>query len=114
MENRVLSIKPEEIIEKKQASIPDQVFEAVNEMIVKKWNGSDSTFRQEDLVALILEKFSESDLEQNRRKLFDNHWLDFEDVYRKAGWKVVYDKSAYNESYPATFAFSRRKKTDDD
>ena len=35
-----------------------------------------------------------------------NHWPDFEDVYRKAGWTVVYKSPAYNESAQPIFTFS--------
>jgi hypothetical protein len=44
----------------------------------------------------------------SRQEVFDNQWLDIEDIYREAGWKVSYDKPAYNETYKAYFTFSRR------
>lgn len=37
------------------------------------------------------------------------HWLNFEGAYRRAGWKVEFDKPGYNESYPATFKFTAYK-----
>lgn len=44
---------------------------------------------------------------------FDGHdinsWVDFEDLYRKQGWKVVYDKPAYCETYKAYFVLSKKK-----
>jgi hypothetical protein len=37
--------------------------------------------------------------------IFEKGLLDVETVYERAGWKVTYDKPAYNETYPATFRF---------
>jgi hypothetical protein len=45
-----------------------------------------------------------------RQQVFDNNWLDVEDIFRKAGWKVNYEKPAYNESYPASFKFQQQRK----
>jgi hypothetical protein len=42
-----------------------------------------------------------------KQQIFDDNLLDVEEVYEKAGWKVEYDKPAFNESYPATFTFRR-------
>lgn len=38
-------------------------------------------------------------------QLIKEKWLDIEDHYRKAGWKVTYDKPAYCENYDAYFKF---------
>ena len=43
----------------------------------------------------------------NRNEIFNKGWLNIEEVYRSAGWKVNYDKPAYNESYDAYFTFER-------
>ncbi len=44
-----------------------------------------------------------------RAVVFAKGWLEVEDIYRKAGWKVKYDKPAYSENYPATFKFERSR-----
>lgn len=44
-----------------------------------------------------------------RDELFDKGWMDIEPIYRKSGWRVEYDKPAYNETYPATFTFSKKR-----
>jgi hypothetical protein len=108
MGEKVKPISPDEVLDAKKTSIPDEMFEAVNEMIVKKWNGSEATFRQEDLMSLYLQKVGENDIQKSRDKVYENHWMDFEDIYRKNGWSVSYDKPAYNESYPATFTFKKK------
>ena len=76
--------------------------ETFNEFITEKWNGSSSTFKQCDLVKVIREKLK---LKPNDHVIFDKHWLDVEDIFRDAGWRVYYDKPGYNETYDATFEF---------
>lgn len=100
-------ISPDNIVEAKLKTIPDQVIQAFNEMIARKWNGSSSTIKQDDVITEIQKNFA-----CGRHEIFDNKWLDVEDIYRAEGWIVEYDKPAYNESYPATFEFlnSKRKK----
>jgi serine/threonine protein kinase len=92
-------LKPQEAVHAKSQSIPPQVFEAFNEMITKHLSGGYSSFKQEDVVTLMTAKGLKS------KEIYENHWLDVEDIYRKQGWKVTYDSPAYNESYPATFTF---------
>lgn len=40
--------------------------------------------------------------------VYGKQYLDVEDIYRKEGWKVVYDKPAYCETYEPTFTFSKK------
>ena len=104
-------IKPDEV-DKKLESIPDEVIESFNEMITKKWDGHSSKFKQDDIVNIILTKMnikmkSNSPFMLTSRYLFDNKFLDVEDIYRKQGWTVVYDAPAYSETYAAIFEFSK-------
>jgi len=108
MGNNVKPISPSEVLEKKRDSMPEEMLEAVNELIVKKWNGREATFKQDDVLDLYFAKKGENNISMNRTKVFDNHWMDFEDIYRKEGWSVEYDKPAYNESYDATFTFKKK------
>ena len=96
-------ITPEEASKKKLADIPDAVIEAFNTLIIKNFNGTSSTVKQDDVMALLTK-----DETLTRRQIYDNNWLDVEDLYRAVGWKVEYDKPGYNESYPATFKFTRK------
>lgn len=100
-------ITPEEAADyKRTVVIPEKVFEAFNELIATHWNGRTARFRQDDVVRLILKKYGRSKT-VTRPSIFANHWLDVEPIYREAGWKVVYDSPAYNETYDATFEFSK-------
>jgi len=97
---KVRPIKPNDIVKAKKENIPEVVFESFNELIAKGFNGSWSTVRQKDVVALLVSKGV------SRGEIFDNHWLDIEVIYREAGWAVTYDSPAYCESYEPYFEFS--------
>lgn len=98
-------IKPEEVENAKIISIPDAVFDVFNELIIKDMSSGVATVRQEEAVKLIAER-----CECEPQKIYDNRWLDIEEAYRRVGWKVEYDKPAYNENYPALFRFQMKKK----
>lgn len=97
-------ITPDEVADLKNAIIPGVVFDAFNELIAAAWNGASATIKQDAVVKRILQL----DLGIDRALLFDAKYLDVEESYRSLGWNVVYDKPAFNESYPATFTFTKR------
>ena len=101
----VQPIAPQDVVDKKLENIPNAVIESFNELIAKKFNGSQSTIKQDEIVKHILSK----DGSINRQDIFDNHWLDVEEMYRKIGWDVEFDKPGYNESYEAFFVFKKKK-----
>jgi len=83
--------------------IPKYVTDAVNKLIRKNYRGNGSfTIKQKDIISEIKKTNNISS-----QHLFDNHYLDFEDVYREQGWSVSYDKPSYGDSY---FKFSPKKK----
>ena len=97
-------IKPSEVTKKKEELLPEFVLEAANNLIAKNWNGDRSKFSLDDLIGEIIRV---SGKEITREQVFDNEWLEIEDVYRAVGWSVEYDKPAYNEMYKPTFTFSK-------
>lgn len=97
--NKVLPIRPENMTVAKQASLPDAVITVFNELIIKHWDGRRATITQDEAVALMVNRGL------NRKEIFDQGWLNVEDIYRQAGWVVEYDKPGYNETYLATFTF---------
>ncbi|QQG42102.1 MAG: hypothetical protein HYV90_02180 [Candidatus Woesebacteria bacterium] len=103
---RIKPISQKEVANEKQRLFPNEVFEAFNEMIIQNAGGGGGQISvdQGEVVKLMVKKGL------NRDQIFKNGWLDVEDVYRKAGWKVEYDKPAYNEDYSAYFIFSRSDK----
>jgi len=95
-------ITPDEI----KHEIPDFIIEAVKTLLKKKWDGKKAIIEQNDILAIVSSN-DEDDGKPSRRTIFDNNWLDFEDLYREVGWNVEYDKPAYNESYAAYFKFTK-------
>jgi len=95
-------ITPKEAAEQKVASIPEAVIEAFNELIAKEFRAGTATVLQGDVVQLASSKMGVSPAN------FDYDDLNVEPMYRKAGWKVEYDKPGFNETYPATFKFTKR------
>lgn len=109
MSRNINPIKPDEVSSKKEDLIPDEVIDAFNECIISEWNGRSSLFRQDEVIKVIMKKLDAAFPEKNytRQNVFDNRWLDVEDIFRAEGWKVEYDKPAYCEIYAATFEFSK-------
>lgn len=96
-------ISPKEVGKEKDSKIPTDVIDVFNEMIVETWDGTEAYVRQPDVVKRIAKKMKVS-----RNDIFENNWLDVEGVFRKAGWKVYYDKPGYCETYDASFKFSKK------
>ncbi len=102
MKNKVQPIKPEEVESEKLKILPDEVFAAFNEIIVKNYHNRSSNFKQKEVVKIMTEKGLKS------KEIFENGWLDVEELYRKQGWIVEYDRPAYNEDYEANFTFKKK------
>ncbi len=96
-------VSPGEVEARKVACLPDGVIEAFNELIVERFSEGTAVVGQDAAVSRIVEK-----LGVERQAVFERGWLEIEGVYRKAGWHVLYDKPGYNETYPATYTFSRK------
>jgi hypothetical protein len=105
----VKPISPSEIASQKLKDIPSFVFSIVNKRLAAKYVDGifEVTIKQDDIIADILAHKPE----MIRRDVFDNGWLNIEEVYRQAGWDVHYDSPGYNESYDAFFKFTPKKET---
>ena len=103
MPDKVKPITPDEVVETRRDTLPDEVLAAFNELIAQNFSEYAATFSQDEVVKLIVSKMGCS-----RQRVFDERWLNVEDIYRGSGWDVEYDKPGYNESYP-TITFRRRK-----
>lgn len=95
-------ITPDEVVRAKANTIPDEVFQAFNELIAESWNGRYAQFTQDAVLNRIC-----GHLDCPRELPFAKGWLDIEPMYREAGWTVKYDKPGYNEDYSATFKFEK-------
>jgi hypothetical protein len=110
-------IKPDEVGNYKTKVFPAYVFDAFNEAIAAKFCNGYASVKQKDVVALILAK-ANKDLDYTEEngplgvtsaQIYANEWLNVEEAYRDAGWKVTYDKPAYNEFHDAYFEFRKGK-----
>jgi hypothetical protein len=105
----VQPITPQEALELKITTIPDEVIEVVNQMLAERMTKNPRIFLlQKDIVANVILRMSTTGKVVTSRMIYDNHWMDFEPFYEKAGWKVVYDKPGYCESYEANFTFTKK------
>jgi len=96
-------ISPQEAKVSKRNLIPEFVFEAVNSLISEGLSVDGSVrLMQRDIVKRIMQL---SPVTISAGEIYNNKWLDIESSYEEAGWKVLYDKPAYNESYEAYFKF---------
>jgi len=98
----VAPIKPADVVEKKSVVIPDVVMDTFNDLIARNFADGEARFEQEEVVKALVAKG------HTREEIFANHWLDVEDIYRKAGWNVEYDKPGAQEAYRASFTFRQR------
>ena len=87
--------------------LTDEVIEIFNDMIVEKWNGRESHFKQKEIVTKIRKKMNI----RKTDKIFDEHWLDIEDIYRELGWVVKYESPDMASSgFDEYFVFSKKEK----
>lgn len=94
-------IKPSQI--DKTQVIPEIIFDCFNELINKNFNNGVARVAQKEVLTWL--KASGCCVDE----AFREKWLDVEDAYRKAGWKVEYDKPGYNESGDAYYIFRSKK-----
>lgn len=101
----VKPITPDEVSDVKFQTFPDEVIECWNSIILKKWNPTSKVayIRQEEIVQKLIEDVPGL----ARADVFSKNYLDIEELYRKQGWKVKYDKPHYTENYEAYFEFRK-------
>jgi hypothetical protein len=106
-------ITPKQAMKVKHLTIPKEVFDAVNFLIVQKMRSSSSgsfidltaSVKQCDILKKALELMAERNFKATPADFYDNGWFEIEPYFERAGWEVKYDKPAFNETYEAYFAF---------
>lgn len=101
---KVKPISPQEASQDKLNQIPDTVIEAFNELLSGTPIGGETTIYQNEILDILTKKGLD------RATIFSKGWLDVEEIYRKAGWIVEYDKPGYNETYEAHFTFRAKRR----
>ena len=104
---KVKPITPDEIVNNLENIIPSSIILAVNQLLIEKYRGDgEVSVKQKD----IIERAISIDESLTSNIIFEKKYMDFEDLYRKSGWSVSYDKPGYNENYDAYFIFNKKKK----
>ncbi|MCS4088582.1 hypothetical protein [Rhizobium sp. BK176] len=96
-------ISPDDIAEAKIGHIPEAVVAVFNKMIALNYTGGSATVRQEDVLKEIANTTT-----LDRGEIFDKGYLNVEEIFRAAGWRVSYTKPDYTESFPAYFEFRKK------
>jgi len=103
-------LDPNKVQEIKNNTIPAEIFDAVNQLIVENWDGSEAIIKQNAIINKYFElaKIDHDSRNIMRRKLFDKHLLDIEKSYREMGWSVEYEKPSYGDNdFEAYFKFKK-------
>jgi len=79
----VRPITPKDVAEEKLRKIPDVVIEVVNQLLKENIRDGSATISEEDIVDRLVEKGVDPN------EIYKCGWLDFEPIYRNAGWKVT-------------------------
>lgn len=101
----VKPISPNEVVAQKLATFPDEVIETWNQLIAKKFDGSNTVKINQDEIVEALAAANGVD----RKTVFFMGWLYIEDLYRRAGWSVKYEKPSYDEGHEPYFEFKRNQ-----
>jgi hypothetical protein len=102
----VTPITPSEAKANRVNVVPSAVFESFNLLITENLDEGTSRVNQKDVLDHIRSKLDNG---MSAQQIMDKGWLNIEDVYRAAGWKVVYDKPDYTETRDAVFVFTAKR-----
>lgn len=81
---------------------PTFVIDAFNECISESKIKKSDVVKQKDVINKILSLAPKGTTQQ---KVIDEHWLDVEKHYERAGWKVSYFSPDRGDSFDAYFEF---------
>ena len=98
-------INPSEAKAAALKAIPDEVIQAVNELIVENYSTGTIVIKEYEIKQRT-KSLMYPGLGDPQSGNFESRWLDFEDIFRQNGWKVEYDRPAYYENYQPLFRFS--------
>ncbi|HZJ65947.1 MAG TPA: hypothetical protein VFD36_20710 [Kofleriaceae bacterium] len=99
-------LRPEDVVDKKRDRMPKEVIAAFDELIAEKWDGREAVIPQPEVIERIKQKL----VTLSGDDVIGRGYLDIEPIYEKVGWKVEYDKPAFNEAGTATFTFTKRRR----
>lgn len=97
-------VGPDDLPPMEKKPIPPFVFDIVNQMLAEA--------EDRDFIRLELYRVKKTIMANMPKDEgpFHRDWLDFEQAYRDAGWKVDFDAPPYGEDYDACYYFEPYKK----
>lgn len=102
IESYMNPITPKEAAEQADNFIPDEVISSFNKLIAQDYSNGRATVYQADAIDLICEQM------KIERGAFNFNWLNIEQVFRRAGWKVEYEKPCIGDTFKAFFQFQKK------
>ena len=97
--SKIKPISPKELINV-DPDIHESMIVVINKMLTH-FDGIYLVLYQEK----IIEAFLKLEPDISRDEIFDNGWLNFVGLYRRAGWDVAVDQPGYDESYETNYRF---------
>jgi hypothetical protein len=94
-------ITPGEVLGLKEKLLPGFVMRTWNRLIAQNMQGKTSFITQAEMVKA-LENFC------SRKVIFELGYLEVDEIYKKAGWKVKYDRPGFNETYEPFWEFTAK------
>ena len=106
--SEIKPITPKEASKSLHTKIEPEMIQAFNELITENLSSGSARFTQDEVQKryLKIKGLTGAAAQKEMRRVYDNHLMDAEPLFRKAGWSVYFDKPGYNESYDASFKFS--------
>jgi hypothetical protein len=105
MPQNVKPITPDEIAKSRASEIPDEVIDAFNDLLKKKFDGEQAIIEQIEVVHAIMVKM---DLKpEDREVIFAERWLNIAPLFGPAGWRVVVHEPHVGNERPAYYTFTR-------
>lgn len=100
-------IRPSEVKEHFDNNFPSFIIDAINDVIKESYRPNSKKFDVKLSVVKnkIITAISNYNDEFNASYQFKDYFLDFENLYKKFGWKVSFDKATYGDSYESFYTF---------
>ena len=103
--NYGIPLNPNQINYESVNTIPLEVIESFNKLIIINWDGNKAQIKQTDVINQILKEFVDTKSNLTMNDIFVNKWLYIEEIFESHGWDVEYIK--YNE---IIFIFKKSEK----
>ena len=94
-------LSPDEV---KNSGFPDSIIKIVNDAIKKNFKRGKAILYQDSLAATVSCFLGISVI-----NIFDNGYMDFEQLYRDQGWNVKYESPDRDETWKAHFVFKKKE-----